>query len=394
MRQSDRENDDVIQLLKKLPTVEDKRSMDEIYRNIKLGMNKKQKRPIFVPVLTSVAGLLIFLLVFPFIFQTSPIDYLSSQSKVKESADSGGMMNQAAESRKLDKDMNQEDEKITMYTEKAMDVKSTLKTAVYEEETLGNEVYTFGVVTKDAIAIPITLLVQESPNEDWLIQSKKEAESLNATAYGFRDVSPLLDAMKLNVESREAKVTIIPENRPFFETNEQQLEYMIQYLLRPHNIEVVKFVNENDEPVELSHFGVVPDVHIEKNLRKAYFLYSVTQDSQYLVPADLPSDSLADALKDMKTKPNSDYKSVIPNAVSAEVVKEDTSDVTIKFDKRIELDQGDQLKNMQLIEGILLTAKEFGKTEVQFENIEPSHWESFQFDQPITVPIAPNLIKR
>jgi len=395
MRQSDREDDKVIQLFKKLPTVEDKRSMDEIYRNIKLGMNKKQKKPIFVPVLTSIAGLLVFLLIFPFIFQTSPIDYLSSQSKVQESADSGSTMNQAAESRKLEKDMNKADEKITMYTEEAMDVKSTLKTAVYEEETIGNDMYTFGVVTtKDGVAIPITLLEQESTDGDWLKQNREKAKAFNAQAYGFRDFSTLLEAMKINVEAKEARITINPENRPFFETNEKQLEYMVQYLMRSQNIRVVKFVNENDEPAELSHFGIVQEVKIEKNMKKAYFLYPVSKDSEYLVPADLISDSLADALKDMKNEPNDFYKTVIPDTVSAEVVKEDNSDVTIKFDKRIELDQGDQLKNMQLIEGILLTAKEFGKTEVQFENIEPLQWESFQFDQPIKVPIAPNLIKR
>jgi len=217
MLQSDREDDKVIQLFKKLPTVEDKRSMDEIYRNIKLGMNKKQKKPIFVPVLTSIAGLLVFLLIFPFIFQTSPIDYLSSQSKVQESADSGSTMNQAAESRKLEKDMNKADEKITMYTEEAMDVKSTLKTAVYEEETIGNDMYTFGVVTtKDGVAIPITLLEQESTDGDWLKQNREKAKAFNAQAYGFRDFSTLLEAMKINVEAKEARITINPENRPFF----------------------------------------------------------------------------------------------------------------------------------------------------------------------------------
>jgi len=304
-------------------------------------------------------------------------------------------MNQAAESRKLEKDMNQADEKITMYTEEAMDVKSTLKTAVYEEETVGKEVYTFGVVTtKDGVAFPITLLEQESTDGDWLKQNREKAKAFNAQAYGFRDFSTLLEAMKINVEAKEARITINPENRPFFETNEKQLEYMVQYLMRSQNIRVVKFVNENDEPAELSHFGIVQEVKIEKNMKKAYFLYPVSKDSEYLVPADLISDSLADALKDMKNEPNDFYKTVIPDTVSAEVVKEDNSDVTIKFDKRIELDQGDQLKNMQLIEGILLTAKEFGKTEVQFENIEPLQWESFQFDQPIKVPIAPNLIKR
>jgi len=169
---------------------------------------------------------------------------------------------------------------------------------------------------------------------------------------------------------------------------------MLQYLLQSHNIDVVKFVNENGEPVELGEYGTLQDHNILKNLERGYFMYPVAEHSQYLVPADLDSKSIGDALTYMKTPPNSYYKSVIPDTVSAEVIKENDSDVTIRFDKPVELDQGDQLKNMQLIEGILLTAKEFGKTEVQFENIEPSHWESFQFDQPVKVPYAPNLIKR
>jgi len=393
MRQSDREDEKVIRLFKQLPTIEDKRSMDEIYRNIKHGMYKKQKKPIFVPALTGIAGLLLILLVFPLIFQQSPVDYFSSHSEMKESADSGGMMENS--SANMQRDMNQADGEITMYKEESMNNDSSLKTAVYEEDTPGNQVYTFGVVVKkDAIAIPVTLMEHRSSDDDWLAQYQEVAKSFNASEYGFWEFASLLDAMELNEERNEAKVIISPENLPFFETNESQLTYIVQYLLQTHNIDVVKFVNENEEPVELPHRGVVQDVEVKENLGKAYFLYPVSKDSEYLVPADLPSDSLADALTYMKTKPNGIYQSVIPDSLSAEIVKEDTSDVTIKFDKQVELDQGDQLKNMQLIEGILLTAKEFGKAEVHFENIEPSQWESFQFDQPVKVPVAPNLIKR
>ncbi|MCR2820271.1 hypothetical protein [Lederbergia panacisoli] len=389
MRQSDREDEKVIQLFKQLPKIEDKRSMDEIYRNIKIGMNKKQRKPIFVPALTSIAGLLLFLLVFPFIFQQSPVDYFSSNSKVKENADSGSIME--SNSADMKKDINMEEE-ITMYNEEAIVVDSDLTSAVYEKDTLGNEIYTFGAVTKDAI-IPITLLEKENHEEDWLIQNRKEAESFNASEYGFQDFAPLLDAMELNGERNEARVTISSENRPFFEANELQIMTMLQYILQPHDIGLVKFVNENGDNVELPHYGPVPDLPIKKNLKRGYFLYPLAENSDYLVPADEDSNSLAEALTYMKTKPNSFYQSVIPDVISAEVVKEDPTGVTIKFDKPVELDQGDQLKNMQLIEGILLTAKEFGKTEVQFENIEPSNWESFQFDQPVKVPLAPNLIQ-
>ncbi|MBS4217275.1 GerMN domain-containing protein [Bacillus sp. FJAT-49711] len=393
MRQSDREDEKVIRLFKQLPTIEDKRSMDEIYRNIKHGMYKKQKKPIFVPALTGIAGLLLFLLVFPLIFQQSPVDYFSSHSEVKESADSGGMMENS--SAKMERGMNEADAEITMYKEDAIDNDTSLKTAVYEENTLENEVYTFGVVvSKDAIAIPVALMEHKSSDDDWLAQFQEVAKSFNVSEYGFSDFAPLLDAMELNEERNEAKVTISPENRLFFETNERQLTYIVQYLLQTQNINVVKFVNENEEPVELPHLGVVQDVEVKESLRKAYFLYPISKDSEYLVPADANPDSLADALTYMKTKPNDNYQSVIPDELTPEIVKEDTSDVTIKFNKQVELDQGDQLKNMQLIEGILLTAKEFGKAEVQFENIEPSQWESFQFDQPVKVPVAPNLIKR
>ncbi|MBS4194535.1 hypothetical protein [Lederbergia citri] len=392
MRHSDREDDKIIKLIKQLPSVEDKRPMDEIYRNIKLGMNKKERKPIFIPVLTSVAGLLIFLLAFPFIFQTAPTDYLSSRSK--ESADSGGMANQAAESRKLEKDINQDNQEITMYSEETTDKISTLNTAVYEKDALENEVYTYGVVTKDAIVIPITLLKPGKSNGDWISQYRSESKVFDAREYGFQDFSPLMDAIDIDKETGEAKVKISPENRPFFEANEMLLKDMLQFLLQPQDVNMVKFVNGNEDPVELSHFGVLQDQTIEKNLKRGYFLYRIDENSQYLIPGNGDSKTLEEALEYMKTKPDDIHHSVIPDAVSPEVAKEDASDVTIKFDKTIALDQGDQLKNMQLIEGILLTAKEFGKTEVQFENIKPSHWENFQFDQPVKVPIAPNLIKR
>ncbi|MBW8349120.1 hypothetical protein K0H71_06555 [Bacillus sp. IITD106] len=396
MHHSDRQDDKIIKLIKQLPSVEDKRPMDEIYRNIKLGMNKKEKKPFFVPVLTGVAGLLIFLLASPFIFQTAPTEYFGSHSKVKESADSGGMTNQAADSRKLEKDINKDNQEIAMYSEETSDKISTLNTAVYEKDALENEVYTFGVVTEnDGIAIPITLLGSEKhQNEDWIIQYRNEAKAFDAAKYDIQDFSPLLDTIDIDKETGEARVKIAPENRPFFETHQNQINDMLQYTLQAHNVKKVKFVNENGEPVELGDFGIVPDHPIEENVKRGFFLYPVAENSQYLVPANQDSDTLEEALEYMKTKPDDFYHSVIPDAISPEVIKENELDVTIKFNKTVALDQGNQLKNMQLIEGILLTAKEFGKKEVQFENIEPSHWENFQFDQPIKVPIAPNLIKR
>ena len=85
---------------------------------------------------------------------------------------------------------------------------SFLRTAVYEEEVVENQIMTFATVSEDAIVIPISLL-----------KNKLESTSLNIADYVFQDMETLLDSMDLDVGSQIVTVTIDSNNRDFFQLN-------------------------------------------------------------------------------------------------------------------------------------------------------------------------------
>ena len=92
MRQSDQSDEKIIKLLKQFPTVTDDRPMDEIYRNVNKNIIKKQKKPMYIPALASIAALILFVLMIPSIFQQPSGNLISLQHDKKESATESGDM--------------------------------------------------------------------------------------------------------------------------------------------------------------------------------------------------------------------------------------------------------------------------------------------------------------
>ena len=161
---------------------------------------------------------------------------------------------------------------------------------------------------------------------------------------------------------------------------------MIQYTLRYQDVKLVKFVDEKGDKVELGEYGIVQPLPIKKTLKTAHYLYTLSDGNMYIMPADLESDTLNEAIDNMKILPNDFYQSLIPESVSPELIQVEDATATIGFKEPLDLQQGDQHVNMRMIEGLLLTAKEFGYSNVKFENIGPQNWEDFHFENPVQSP--------
>jgi hypothetical protein len=112
------------------------------------------------------------------------------------------------------------------------------------------------------------------------------------------------------------------------------------------------------------------------------------------VPSDQNYKQISDALAAMKKSPNDLYHSVLMRGLGVSVLNQDGKNVTIKFDRRVDLTKESQKDAMNMIEGILLTGKDFGYSTVAFQNIEPSSWNGFDFSKAIEVPVAPNRIEQ
>ncbi|MBS4176474.1 hypothetical protein [Lederbergia citrea] len=387
MPRSNHSEEKMIKLLKQLPAMKDRRSMHDIYRNVQTNVHKKQKRPMFIPAISGFAALLLFLLIFPVILQQSSGDSFRINQEAKDSANSG-----ESSDMKMDmKSMVIEDNSVEQFAE----TESHLRTAVYKEDMENSELVTFGAVTDDAHVLPVSILLPKAANhESWLNYYKETADSFDLTQYGFHDINPLIKALDYDDKTKTAKVIITSKNMAFFNMYEKQVMEMLDYTLASQDIELVKFVNEIDEPVELGEFGVLQDRTLKKITKKSHYLYELGNGDMYIVPALSRSATLAAAIESLKFSPNDYYPSLIPENVRPEVAQEYKTEAVITFKKPLDLQRGDRSVNMRMIEGILLTAKEFGYQKVKFENIEQRTWEDFNFDQPIQVPYAPNLLKQ
>lgn len=382
----DMEHKKMIQLINHLPEVTDLRSKEEIYRKVKKNMDekpKRKKRYLVIPALSSIAAILIFLLVSPILFQ---------QQSYKESsvADRHRIVTEGNEN----KAMELNDNSSTMQAQEESGQTSQLRTALYKEDIENQQVFTYASLTNDGGLVPVSvsILVPKEEGLEWFEQYKKEATIIQKKAPDLMNIEPILDSIVIE-NPTTARVRIDDEFRENF-SYQNGLNDFIQNTFQYTDIQAVQFTDQAGNPVEFGNNGIVQDQEIEKQPHRAQYLYELDSGEAYIVSESRSTeDNFSATLHDMKDRPNDFLQTIIPKDIHFDVVKEKDREVTILFHSSLDLSKGDQQEHMWMIEGILLAAKEYGFQSVQFEGIEPQHWEGFDFEQPVEVPIAPNVLK-
>ncbi|MCJ7839427.1 hypothetical protein MUB24_00605 [Lederbergia sp. NSJ-179] len=395
MPQANHHDKKILQLLKQLPEVTDHRSKEEIYRNMKRAIQekpKKSKRRVLIPTLSSIAVLLIFILVSPVLLGPFPFERSANKQEESQLAD-----HQPESSSSQVRRSAQPEEKSDADTMQANEVRKqtrSLKTAVYSEDLKKDEVFTYGSLTNDEGLIPVSVSLLVPKHEDessWLEQYKEAAKEMQEKSTGLINIDPLLDSVVIE-DTTTARVIMDKDFRKNFHYQDG-LDDFIQSLFQYTDIDYVSFTDENGQPVEFGNSGIKQDQTIEKQQHKAQFLYETSNGEPFIVADHTSSENLDEAIQRMKKAPDGFRQSLIPNGIQPEVVQEDNEMVTVQFEQPLNLVEGDQQENMWMIEGILLAAKDFGFQSVQFDNIESEHWQGFRFDQPIQIPVAPNVLR-
>ncbi len=378
----------IIKLLEKFPHIEDERSKDDVYQRVKNGMQRKKKKAMVLPALAMVAVVSLFAFTTPMLIQQYKGKFNTEQAKQEDF--SIVSEEKADRSIQTKRNMDRSESEIIQSSEEP-----NMITSVYNEEIQTNAIVTLGVVTADAIVIPISIRTEEI-QRDWLSTFKASAQLIDWEALGFKDLSPLLSAMSYDQDRRILHVKITSNNEEFFLKYEKQIMEMIEYTVGLQDVEKVAFINGENEPVELGAFGIIPNLDLRNKAKKAYYLYKQAgmNASSYLVPFKLESAHFSDAVANMKKPPNDFYQTLIPKEVTFSAGENVNGEALIAFNERLLLDEGDVAAKIRMIEGMLLTAKEYGYKTVQFENIEPLVWQGFDFNRPIDVPYSANLTIR
>lgn len=130
---------------------------------------------------------------------------------------------------------------------------------------------------------------------------------------------------------------------------------------------------------------------VKKQEKKAYLKYETDTGEKYLMPSEQAFNTVEEAFDSMKNVYGSEQvKPLLPADVSIESVQRQGHELIIHFsDIKEQIHPSDELT---MVEGILLTAKDFGFEQVLFTNLNKSRIGTYDVTKPIDVPAAPNPI--
>lgn len=371
------------ELLRKMPKITDNRNSEEIYWSVQSKMNKKVKnnKLFFIPVLSVLAIAILFVII-------SPV-FLQKGHQESKSMDMSGHKEAVKTSASAPKAQSKKTDQANVNTIQSTNDQLS-KTSIYNEDLGDNNVFTYAAFTKDAVVVPVSVIAPKEIGE-WAAQYKTIAEGLAKKIPALDNYLPLNGDIKYDAATKKVHIIIEKKDIPnIAEPIQLNLNRIVQYSFAYQDVKEVDFSDENGNPIEIGEIGEVKSQTINKTPHTAYYLYKSSDGEEFLLPTDETFSNFQSALEAMKSKPDDLHLPVIGKDINAKVSEGNTNQATIEFTNTVHLEN--EQKPMDMIEAILLTAKNFGFTTVQFNNIEPAQWNGFDFSKPVEVPIAPNRI--
>lgn len=397
-------NDNKIEkLLGDVPDISDNRPMSEILARLKqderLNTPHRKKSKKWMPALVAVAALLVIGLLVPSMFGENELSMRdqSTDNKMIQSEDAEPSARGA--SLENESSTDEEAEMGTMdgfSTKMASETGRTHHFAVYSEDVTDSTLFHLGLAGDQALSIAVTFIIPNSQiKEDigFLEPTsydlyKKYADRLDESALGFQEYHPYKGDIAAD---DHVIIHRLPQGHGYDIGSGSMEVYLDSLQDTFYGYQEVRFENEDGTATMFSEVGQPSTPLILKSGRNHlnYYMFE-QQDGQQFLTSNFsqPQPSLNEALQQMKVKPNDVFKPVIPSTLNFEV-KADDKLTTIKFTQPLDLDAMEPEKAMQMVEGMLLTAADFGE-QLQFENVVQEEWNGFNFSQPLPVPVGSN----
>lgn len=408
LKKSDWNDREVEDLLKKLPKLNDDRTRSLIYSKVEKERRAPGRFKRYVPVIAALAALFIVVLLAPsLITQMSGEDSAmegaystdssagdskvaedppSAESKAEITRDDGSTEeNQMQMAEKSDKD----NKEFTTLKEEGKHERLSL----FEEDIDGKYYYSYGLVSSDAIAVPVSVLASaemEEKQADWVEQYEDISRKLPEKEWGFQDYFPIKGDLSLS-ENKENVLLTLEDNHPYSGSSavESNFYQSLLYSFEDRGVKEITLLTEDGSAPEFSHYGKLPSIPLNRAMNRPFYSYSPDGKGRYLVPGSLSGGNIKQSIAAMKETPSDLYQSVIPEQLSVNVTESDDR-VIVTFSEELDLHSMKEQSAQELIEGILLTAKSSGYQKVLFQNIRQETWNGFNFTEPLETPLAPN----
>ncbi|ARJ40167.1 hypothetical protein SporoP8_15500 [Sporosarcina ureae] len=384
--------DDLEKRLRDMPIVEDQRSKDEVMQRLKNDSrlsepNEPNKRPFktkWSPLIATVAAILLLAIILPTFFQQSN-EVSMDKATTEESADAVKVENG-------EELQSHETNDTSMFTRQ---VSMPPSYAAYPTDVLDHTAFHIGLATDQATVVPVTFLI---PNErlsgdletarDAVTLYNEYANKIDEEALGFTEYHPY----KAIISSIGKQVQLKFAADHSYDTSSATLE-MLNLSLQDtfQGYDEIVLLQEDASAITFDQVGQVerPIALSGTVSHQAYYRY-VKSDGEAVLSTNFgkTSNTVEQALHDMKKSPNDIYSTVVPKGIDF-TVKVEKDIVKVKFTEVLDLEKMQRQEAMQLIEGILMTAASFDKF-VEFDQVAQAQWMEFDFTQPLEKPIGAN----
>ncbi|MCR8846988.1 hypothetical protein NQ095_01105 [Rossellomorea sp. SC111] len=401
MNQSEWKDRDIEDLIKNLPQIKDDRTSQSILARMERQKKKRQASyKQFIPAVAALAAIFIMVLLAPTVL--NQLTETSMEKSESSTADSSGSskdkVEMAPEKKESDispessenqkvagmEENQKENNKLTM-SEDLQESKERL--SLYEEDIKGKEFYNFGLVSPDAVPIPVSV-VENQKAEDWLTRHEKIAGRLPETDWGLEDYLPLNGDVSFD---KNKVIFTLRSDHSYSGSSavEYAFYHSLQYSFQHKGLEEVVLRNHDGSVPKFSSAGEFSKIDLNEKVNNAYYLYSSNGKDRFLVPDNIDRGGVKESIAAMKSAETGLFQSVIPKDINFNVSERDGI-VTISFLNELDLSSLNEQTAQEMIEGILLTSRSSGYENARFENIKPESWNGFDFTGPIKTPISPN----
>ncbi|MFV8830008.1 hypothetical protein [Alkalihalobacterium sp. APHAB7] len=353
--------------MKQLPKVEDHRSKNEIFQNIKKQLDtepQKKRRSWMMPALASATAAGLLLALIPMILSNGSEEALP----YAEEAEAGEMF------------MVDMDEALEKATETTMEYNNYIPAIVEGNLQDDQRVVTIPYLDEQAMFIvPLSFIVRD--DDIILNQISVILEEYDPSAVGLL-ASPLKGvAMK---EVSETTVSVdIPEVLAG-SSNQKMLEEALNMVLAPLGYEAFNILVGGQGGVDIGEYGPMEGWPITSS-PSGYTAYENSTGRTFLVAGGLGEVTgltFEDIVRLMA--------STTPGIVIEAVEELSNQAVTISFGQETDLVIHED--SLMLLEAILLTAKHFKVEEVEFHNAGVDELGPYKFNDRISTEISPNGI--
>ncbi|MFP7230591.1 GerMN domain-containing protein [Bacillus subtilis] len=364
MMKSDWNEEQIKELLSQLPAVKDYRSPQDIYR--RLAMEKSNKKPavrwIGPACATAIAVYIAFII--------SPQFFDQAQPQQKEASQENAVAKtETADSPKAASALDQ-----TSYVVPEKKQNHYITVAIADAET--------------SAIIPVSI---QKTNAYQTIQDMLSVSSELDILDHAITIPSFIDELEIKEKPKQKELSI-QVHQPvtaFSLKDDTLLKKLLKESLKWSPYEKIKFLSEqNDSGVRIGSYGTFTEISIPKQSRRAYYLYK-NEQGNFLIPSEKTFDTVKEAIKEMESS-SQEHTTPLIQAGTVHSVTKKQKHLYVRFSKESEVE--DSIASILMIEGLLLTAKEFGFTEVTFTETRTKKIGRYDVSHAIPVPAAPNPI--